>query len=110
MNFQFSILILAIILLIIGTIVLSYSIKSSIKSQKWPPYISNCPDYWLDTTGNGSACKSSNVNISSSGGLCKGIVDFSRFDDCQKYKISNSCGIYWDGINYGNNKLSKICN
>lgn len=108
MNFQYSILILAIILLIVGYIILSYSIKASIKAQKWPPYISKCPDYWIDTNGNGSACKSSNVN-SSSGQLCSGIVDFSKYTDCQKYNISNACGIYWDGLNYGNTTLSKQC-
>jgi hypothetical protein len=108
MIFQNSILILAVVLLIIGSIVLAYAIKSSIKSQKWPPYVSNCPDYWLDTTGNGSACKSSGVNMSP-GALCSGTVNFSKYDPCQKYNISNTCGIYWDGVNYGNEALSKQC-
>lgn len=108
MNFQNSILILAILLLIVGTITLSYSIKSSIKSQKWPPYVSNCPDYWLDPTGDGTQCTSSTVNISS-GALCSGRVNFNQYNSCQKYSISNQCGIYWDGINYGNNALSKQC-
>ena len=108
MNFQNSILILAIILLIIGTIVLSYSIKSSIKLKKWPPYISNCPDYWQDKNGDGSYCIGSDVNTST-GALCNGTVNFSAYNNCQKYNISNACGIYWDGINYGNNSLVKEC-
>lgn len=108
MNFQYSILILAIILLIVGTIILSYSVKASVKSQKWPPYVSNCPDYWLDTDGHGSACKSSIMN-QSPGALCSGVVNFSKYNDCQKYNISNQCSIYWDGINYGNNNMSKQC-
>ena len=109
MNFQFSILIFAIVLVIVGTLVLRYSVKSSIESQKWPPYIANCPDYWIDTTGDGSACKSSTMNVSPAVG-CFGIVNFNQFSTCEKYNHSNQCGIYWDGINYGNTSLnSKVC-
>lgn len=109
MNFQYSILILAIILVIVGSIILSYSIKSSIKSKKWPSYISNCPDYWLDTTGDGTACKSNLVNVSTGTGCYGDQVNFSGKSLCEKYKISNECGIYWDGINYGNPKVAKDC-
>ena len=108
MNFQYSILILAIVLLILGTIVLSYSIKSSIKSKKWPPNVSNCPDYWLDPSGDGSSCQSTDVNTGS-GDLCSGTVNFSTYNECEKYNISNECGIYWDGINYGNETIIKKC-
>ncbi len=109
MNFQFSILIFAIVLVIVGTLVLRYSVKASIQSQKWPPFVANCPDYWMDTTGDGSACQSSTMNSNSKSG-CNGTVNFSKFNTCQKYNIANDCGIYWDGINYGNTSLnSKVC-
>jgi hypothetical protein len=108
MNFQISILILAIVLLLVGSITLSYAIKSSIKAQKWPPHVSNCPDYWQDVSGDGSACLGTHVNTTP-GALCSGTVNFSKYNSCQKYNISNTCGIYWDGINYGNEILSKQC-
>jgi hypothetical protein len=109
MNFQNSILILSIVLLIVGTIVLSYSIKSSIKSQQWPPYIANCPDYWVDTTGDGTSCSggTANVNLGLTG--CHGVVNFDRMNVCDKMKVSNKCGIYWDGITYGNNQVVSKC-
>jgi hypothetical protein len=109
MNFQFSILIFAIVLVLVGTLVLRYSVKSSIVSQKWPPYIANCPDYWIDTTGDGSACKSSAMNVSPEVG-CFGVVNFNEMNTCQKFKRSNDCKIYWDGINYGNtSNTAKMC-
>jgi hypothetical protein len=109
MNFQFSILIFAISLVIVGTLILRYSVKASIQSQKWPPFIANCPDYWIDTTGDGSACTGSNMNVSPAVG-CFGTVNFNTMNTCQKYNHSNTCGIYWDGINYGNTSLnSKVC-
>lgn len=110
MNFQFSILIFAIVLVIVGTIVLKYSVKSSVRSQKWPPYVANCPDYWLDTKGDGTACQSDGMNDHPKMTGCTGTVDFTKYKTlCDKYNVSNTCGIYWDGINYGNNSLSKQC-
>ena len=106
MNFQNSILILAIVLLLIGTFVLSYSIKSSIKSKQWPPYIANCPDYWRENAN--QSCTSLGSNISSGTG-CSGTVDFSKMPLCDKYKAANACGIYWDGITYGSNPLVSKC-
>lgn len=108
MNFQYSLLIFAIVLVILGSLILKYSVSSSVRGEKWPPYVANCPDYWTDTTGDGKACKSSTINIGF-GQSCNGIVNFSSMDNCQKYNTSNQCGIYWDGINYGNPYMAKTC-
>lgn len=108
MNFQYSLLIFAIVLVILGTILLKYSVKASIRGEKWPPHVANCPDYWIDTNGDGKACTSSDVNVGF-GSSCHGIVNFSAMDNCTKYNTSNQCGIYWDGINYGNAYMSKTC-
>jgi hypothetical protein len=109
MNFQTSILILSIVLLLVGSIVLSYSIKSSVKSKKWPTNISNCPDYWIDEDGDGIKCRSNGVNANSNLVNCNGIVDFSG-SLCDKKNKAIKCKINWDGITYGNNSLNSICN
>lgn len=109
MNFQTSILILAIVLLLVGSIVLSYSIRASVKSQKWPPNISNCPDYWVDELGDGTTCTSTGTNVNENLTNCSGTVDFSVLSLCDKKKSANTCGIYWDGITYGHNPLISKC-
>ena len=108
MNFQTSILILAGVLLLVGAIIIGYAIRNTIRSKTWPTYIANCPDYWTDQAGDGSQCVSHDANAGT-GALCSGTVNFSQYASCDKYNISNTCGIYWDGINYGNQTLQKQC-
>lgn len=70
------------------------------------PY--NCPDYWIDSTGDGSMCISTGPNITDT---CKGTMDFSGKQPCDKLKKSLSCpSIIWDGITYGNNPKVSIKN
>lgn len=60
MSFQKNTVIIAMIILIIALVVvgLSLSGKGSSATQ-WPPIIGDCPDYWVDLQGDGSACMNS---------------------------------------------------
>lgn len=51
-TFQSIVLIIAIVLLIICLIIIGVSLANSKKNQVWPPMIGQCPDYWIDLSGN----------------------------------------------------------
>jgi hypothetical protein len=104
--FQKIIILLFVILLIIILIFIGYSITDS-QNKTWPPVVADCPDYWLDESGDGSKC----VNVKDLG-TCNGSVtsgnhltmDFTVSpykgvgSICKKYTWANSCGLTWDGI------------
>jgi len=101
-NFQKMTLTIAGILLIICIVILILIFVFPNTSQVWPPMISNCPDYFEDTTGDGSSCITK-LSL----GTCGSKLDFSTPEyitstgNCAKFTKANTCGISWDGITYG---------
>ena len=115
----------AVIFIICIIIILIVSINKPV--EKWPPKISNCPDYWVDTSGNGSHCvnvqylgtcskiknKTSFIqedpNISKENNNFENAetMDFSKSPyigssgNENKLKWAKGCGISWSGITYG---------
>lgn len=55
MEFQRTIIIIASIILIIVLIYFWFNISKS-SSKTWPPIVGDCPDYWIDLSGNGAKC------------------------------------------------------
>ena len=110
MNFQRIILIIAIVLLILCLILIGMVLVNSKSSQQWPPMVGDCPDYWIDTSGNGGSC----VNIKNLGS-CNFSTDATKHQTmdftqppftgsnglCSKYKWATGCQLSWDGITYG---------
>jgi len=108
-KFQRIIIIVAVILLIISLVLIGILMNNNKKTEQWPPLIGDCPDYWIDTSGNGSKC----VNVQNLGKCTSspdpGIfsMDFTTSDYigsrglCNKYNWANTCGVSWDGITYG---------
>lgn len=110
LNFQKIIIIIAVILLIISLVLIGIFMNNNKTAEQWPPLIGDCPDYWIDTSGNGSKC----VNVKNLG-KCKSSSDPGTFSMdfttseftgsqglCNKYKWATStCGVSWDGITYG---------
>jgi len=110
MNFQRIILIVAIILLILCLILIGMVLVNSKSSQQWPPMVGDCPDYTIDTSGNGGSC----VNIKNLGS-CNFNSDTTQHQTmdftqppftgsnglCSKYKWATGCQLSWDGITYG---------
>ena len=108
-SFQKTVLTIAVIVLIIILIIVAITLRSSKDDEVWPPVVGDCPDYWVDTSGNGGNC----VNVKYLG-TCgpaspanKNVVtnfqnaqkmDFSSQSTCQKYTFATNCGIVWDGI------------
>lgn len=103
-TFQKSILIVAILLYNLLIFLYWYTIKN-IKNTNWPPYVSNCPDYYKDITcGDEPNCdisKKTKFKCQDVSGL-SGRPSMVEFDinenNCDKYKWSLDNSVYWDGI------------
>ena len=108
-NFQKIVLTIAIILLIVALVFIGISLGQAKASETWPPIVGECPDYWVDLSGNGAMCVNTHLlgtcNIPSSDN--KNSMDFtsSTFSGaggtCAKYTWANGCGVTWDGITSG---------
>jgi hypothetical protein len=101
-TFQNIVMLTATIILLLALIIIGLGLRHQKKNATYPPVIANCPDYWLDQSGNnGSACK----NVQSLGNAnCAKVMDFSttpwsgQKGMCSKYQWAKSCNITWDGI------------
>ena len=108
-SFQSTVLIIATIILIIVLVIIGYMLRQGNATQVWPPILGDCPDYWIDTSGNGANC----VNVKNLGTCVptsgKGLqaVDFTQSTYtgtsglCNKYTWATGCNVSWDGITYG---------
>jgi hypothetical protein len=117
MNFQKIVLIIAFIILIVTLVFMYYALKKATNTETWPPVIADCPDYWVDLSGNGAACFNSHnlgtCNLPSRASdlgpiIDKNLMNFNQspYSDptngiCSKYTWANNCGVTWDGITYG---------
>jgi len=107
-SFQTIISITALVVLIIVLIIIAVTLYRGQQKQVWPPVLGDCPDYWVDTSGNGGNC----VNVKNLG-TCTSTdgkpyaMNFSgpaytgSDGTCAKYKWATKCGVTWDGITYG---------
>lgn len=101
-TFQNIVLIAATTILIISLCFIGLSLYNQKYKADYPPIIANCPDYWIDSSGNGSQCKQDSNNPI---GTCSGPMDFTAPEwagqdrgICSKYKWAKSCNLTWDGI------------
>jgi hypothetical protein len=107
-SFQKYVLIIALVILIVTLLFIGITIKQS-KKEQWPPIIGDCPDYWIDLSGNGGQCVNvkdlgSCKNTSSGGHYTKDFTTpaFTGSNElCSKYNWATNCGLSWDGITYG---------
>ena len=103
-SFQKTTIIVAGILLLVCIILLALLLylPSTSNTQVWPPVIPNCPDYFIDVSGNGSSC----LNPKNLGNVSN-IPNFNvspyigTNGNCQKYNWATSNNLTWDGITYG---------
>jgi hypothetical protein len=109
MNFQKIVLTMATVLLITILVVIGIFLSKASIEQTWPPIIGECPDYWIDMSGNGEACFNSKslgrCNIPSDSNLNTMNFNQSPFTgdngNCSKYNWATSCKVTWDGITSG---------
>jgi len=106
-NFQYIVIVAAVLILIITLVVAGFSLRKAQTSAPWPPVIPECPDYWTDLSGNGTGC----ANLMDLG-TCPSYKDglphsFAGFTNCQKLSMANDCHITWDGIT--TNSMADFC-
>jgi hypothetical protein len=113
MIFQKLILITAILILLILLVIIGVTLSKSNSNEEWTPIVGECPDYWVDMSGNGSACLNThnlgrcNLNRGDKNSINKSIMNFNQspFTDndglCAKYNWATSCQVTWDGITSG---------
>lgn len=102
-NFQTTTIIVAVVIYILF-ILFAWFMMTKKSTQTWPPLVGECPDYWVDMSGNGAKC----VNTKNLG-TCQNnrVMDFTvspyngTDDLCQKYTWATGCGLTWDGITSG---------
>ena len=100
MNFQYWVIIIAIILLIVLLAVVTYAIKkNTVNANTWPPLVASCPDYFVLNKKTNKCSNPHNI------GTCgNGEFDFSSnlysgsLGNCSKYTWAKNCGVNWTGI------------
>jgi hypothetical protein len=115
-SFQTIVIVIAILLLIVCLIFIGITLvkTKNTANDQWPPIVGECPDYWVDSSGNGGNCVNvKNLGTCTSGG--NGISPGGKHvamnftvapyagdaGTCAKYTWANSCGVTWDGITTG---------
>ena len=109
MSFQKIVLTIAIILLIVMLVIIGIALSKSSASETWPPIVGECPDYWIDMSGNGEACFNSHslgrCNIPTEGNKTTKNFNQPPFNAansaCAKYTWATGCQVTWDGITSG---------
>lgn len=103
MSFQITVLWVAVFIFLGVLAFIGYNIYSSkYNTSNWPPFVSDCPDYW---SSDGTTCTSNG-----SYNLCSGTTSFliNKYPNlCDKFDFAKSCGAQfnWSGVS---NSLS--CN
>jgi len=102
-TFQNLVIIIAFVILILSLSLIGMALRRQKYHSDYPPVIANCPDYWIDGSGNnGSGCKNNGMSIGNS--TCSSSMDFSKPQwagergMCAKYKWATQCNLSWDGI------------
>jgi hypothetical protein len=100
--FRTIVMITAAVILVLSLCFIGLALHKQKYSSVYPPVIANCPDYWLDGSGNnGSGCTNTK-NIGNPS--CATSMDFSvpmfagQKGGCAKYKWAKQCNLSWDGI------------
>ena len=109
MAFQKTVLIIATVLLIVILVVIGILLSKTSESDSWPPIVGDCPDFWVDMSGNGEACFNSQslgtCNLPSKDKQNTKNFNEAHFngenEECSKYKWANTCKVTWDGITSG---------
>jgi hypothetical protein len=109
MTFQKIVLVIAVILLIITLIFIGMALSKAKNSESWPPLVGECPDYWVDLSGNGAMCVNKQslgkCNVPTTGDANSMDFTTSVFAgnnaNCAKYTWAKGCDVTWDGITSG---------
>lgn len=100
--FRTIVMITATVILVIALCLIGLALRKQKYDALFPPIIANCPDYWVDVSGNNGAGCTNVQNIGNP--VCSNTMDFSKpifagqNGACNKYKWAQQCNLSWDGI------------
>ena len=110
MNFQMIVLTIAIVVLIVLLVVIGVALSKASVEDTWPPVVGDCPDYWVDMSGNGGACLNTKnlgrCHVSDSTTKAPP-MNFNQKPftgdngTCSKFRWATACNVTWDGITSG---------
>ena len=104
MSFQITVLWVAVFIFLAVLAFIGYNIYSSqYNTVNWPPFVSDCPDYW---SSDGTTCTSGTFNLCS-GTTSFQIKEYPNLCDKFDFPTKKNCGAQfnWSGVS---NSLS--CN
>ena len=96
MNFQKLVVTIATVILIFMLLIIGYAMSKHNGIMKFPPSVSECPDYWVSSN---NLCN--NVNNL---GDCNKSMNFKtntyigHKGDCNKVKWAKQCNVSWSGL------------
>jgi len=104
--FQTIVMITASTILIVSLCFIGIALYRQKYNADYPPVIANCPDFWLDSSGNGKVCiPNPSTPVGNQSSACRGTMDFTApqwnaqaTGPCNKYKWAKGCNLSWDGI------------
>jgi len=96
--FQKNVVVVACVLLIVAIAFIGWMLSDGESGSLWPPSVSNCPDYWEDSAGDGSSC----MNVKRIGKCGNGPYNFTGWNApskaCSAKGMMDKCNLTWDGI------------
>lgn len=102
MNFQKTVVIVAVVVLLVSVIFLGVTLYKEKHSAEYPPVTSSCPDYWENNSYDSVSKCFNTKNLGNDS--CAKTMDFSLShwsgNDglCNKSKWAKECEMTWDGI------------
>lgn len=108
MNFQSIVMMVATILLILALTLIGVSLSNLNSEVKYPPLISDCPDYWTveKTVNSNGNTDFKCINAKELGTLASDCTEYDNSQSeykgigglCRKKKWADNCKITWDGV------------
>lgn len=104
-NFQQTVVIIAIIILILCLAFSAISLHNHKKKAAFPPITATCPDYWVEDD-NGVCVPGATFPKANLSAGCK-TLNSKGMNKCQKYRWASGCNLTWDGISNNNSLCGK---
>ena len=98
-NKNVGIIVGVLIVLILG--ITYFVLAKAEKSETWPPFISPCPDYWVQDASN--VCQNPMGLGSFTSNPFAVTYDPSNQSQCCNYLYATQNQLAWDGLTYGVN-------
>jgi hypothetical protein len=88
-----------LLMILILSIIVYNETSRNMKDVEFPPFVSNCPDFWKENSDGICRNKHNLGNTPVKFSVDPGNRDWEgAIGNCKKYKWANNHGLTWDGI------------